>query len=62
MMDQTEVLHLVNHRALVYKLEELGIGGNLLNILKDFLHNRKQRVLVIGAASKLKPAFLDIHC
>ena len=41
-IDFSAAFDLVNHRALVYKLKELGIGGNLLNILKDFLHNRKQ--------------------
>ena len=41
-IDFSAAFDLVNRRALVYKLKELGIGGNLLNILKDFLHNRKQ--------------------
>ena len=59
-IDFSAAFDLVNHRALVYKLKELGIGGNLLNILKDFLHNRKQRVLVNGAASKLKPVISDV--
>ena len=31
-----------------------------MNILKDFLHNRKQRVLVNGAASKLKPVISGV--
>ena len=54
-IDFSAAFDLVNHSALVYKLEELGIGGNLLNILKDFFHNRKQKVLANGSASKLKP-------
>ena len=41
-IDFSAAFDLVNHRALVYKFKELGIDGNLLNILKDFLHNRKQ--------------------
>ena len=32
-IDFSAAFDLVNHRALVYKLKELGIGGNLLNIL-----------------------------
>ena len=59
-IDFSAAFDLVNHRALVYKLKELGIGGILLNILKDFLHNRKQRVLVNGAASKLKPVISGV--
>ena len=59
-IDFSAAFDLVNHSALVYKLKELGIGGNLLNILKDFLHNRKQRVLVNGAASKLKPVISGV--
>ena len=41
-IDFSAAFYQVNHRALVYKLKEFGIGGNILNILKDFLHNRKQ--------------------
>ena len=59
-IDFSAAFDLVNYRALVYKLKELRIGGNLLNILKDFLHNRKQRVLVNGAASKLKPVISGV--
>ena len=59
-IDFSAAFDLVNHSALVYKLEELGIGGYLLNILKDFLHNRKQRVLVNGAASELKPVISGV--
>ena len=32
--------------GLVLKLKQNGISGNLLNILEDFLKNRKQRVVL----------------
>ena len=41
-IDFSAAFDVVNHSALVCKLKELGIGGNLLNILKIFLRNRKQ--------------------
>ena len=38
-------------RALIFKLKQNGISGNLLNLLCDFLRNRKQRVLLNGQVS-----------
>ena len=39
------------HEDLVFKLKQNGIFGNLLNILEDFLRNRKQRVVLNGQTS-----------
>ena len=39
------------HKELLYKLEQNGIKGLLLNILKDFLKSRKQRVVLNGQHS-----------
>ena len=36
------------HSGLIFKLERLGIGGNLLEFFKDYLNNRQQRVIVKG--------------
>ena len=33
------------HEGLIYKLQQNGISGELLNILIDFRNNRKQRVV-----------------
>ena len=38
--------NLVNHHGLLHKLKSIGIGGAVLNIFKDFLTNRYQRILV----------------
>ena len=38
----------VNHKALVFKLRQLGVGGPFLSILTEFLSNRLQRVVVDG--------------
>ena len=33
---------------MIYKFQQNGISGELLNVLIDFLNNRKQRVLLNG--------------
>ena len=35
------------HEWLLFKLERVGISGNLLSLLKSFLNNRFQRVVLI---------------
>ena len=39
------------HEGLIFKLQQNGIFGNLLNLLCDFLRNRKQRILLNGQVS-----------
>ena len=39
------------HEGLLFKLKQNGILGNLLNIITDFLYQRKQRVVSIGQRS-----------
>ena len=39
------------HEGIIYKLKRNGISGNLLNLLTDFLRNRKQRVILNGQSS-----------
>ena len=38
----------VNHKALIFKLRHLGVGGHYLSILTEFLSNRLQRIVVDG--------------
>ena len=42
------------HEGLILKLSRDGISGNLLNLLKDLLNCRKQRVLLKGQNSSWK--------
>ena len=42
------------HRGLLFKLKKKGIVGNLLLWFKDYLTNRKQRVVINGNESSLK--------
>ena len=59
-IDFSSAFDIVNHKALVYKLQLYGIGGNLLNIFKDFLTNRTQRVCVDGAYSASLPVLSGV--
>ena len=47
-LDFSAAFDRVNHKALIYKLRQLGIGGSFLKILTEFLTDRKQRVVVDG--------------
>ena len=39
------------HESLLFKLKQNGISGNLLNVITDFLYQRKQRVVLNGQHS-----------
>ena len=51
-LDFSAAFDRVNHAALVFKLKQFGIGGSFLNILTEFLTNRRQRVVVDGQYSE----------
>ena len=64
----------VRHDGLLLKLKSYGISGCLFTVIKDFLNNRNQRVVLNGKSSVwslitagvpqssvLGPCFLDIH-
>ena len=42
------------HPGLLFKLKSSGIEGNLLKLLENYLHNRKQRVVLNGQCSSWK--------
>ena len=46
MFDISNTFDKVWHEGLVFKLKQNGISGNLLNVLEDFLRNKKQRVVL----------------
>ena len=47
-LDFSSAFDSVNHAGLLFKLQSIGVGCLLLNILKQFLLNRQQRVAVDG--------------
>ena len=43
-LDISKTFDKVFHKGLLFKLNQNGISGNLLNVIADFLYQRKQRV------------------
>ena len=50
-LDISKAFGKVWHEGLLFKLEHIGISGNLLSLLKSFLSNRFQRVVLNGQCS-----------
>ena len=53
-LDISKAFDKVWHDGIIYKLTQNGISGNLLNLLEDFLKERKQRVVLNGQVSTWK--------
>ena len=53
-LDISKAFDKVWHGGIIYKLTQNVISGNLLNLLKDFLKERKQRVVLNGRVSTWK--------
>ena len=51
-LDFRKAFDCVPHKRLLMKIEKLGITGNLLKWITDFLTNRQQRVLINGISSE----------
>ena len=47
-LDISKAFDKVWHEGLLFKLKQNGISGNLLNVITDFLYQRKQRVVLNG--------------
>ena len=50
-LDISKAFDKVWHEGLISKFKQNGISGKLLNLIKDFLRNRKQRVVLNGQFS-----------
>ena len=50
-LDISKAFDKVWHEGLLFKLEHIGISGNLLSLLKSFLSNRFQQVVLNGQCS-----------
>ena len=50
-LDISKAFDKVWHEGLIFKLKQNGISGKLLNLIKDFLKKRKQRVVLNGQFS-----------
>ena len=51
-LDISKAFHKVWHDGIIFKLTQNGISGNLLKLLRDFLSERRQRVVLNGQASR----------
>ncbi|CAB4019058.1 Hypothetical predicted protein, partial [Paramuricea clavata] len=54
-LDMLKAFDRINHKRLTQKLENSGIGGNLLKWFQSYLNDRRQRVAVLGVTSKSLP-------
>ena len=50
-LDFTAALDRVSQICLLFKLKSISVGGSVLSICTEFLSDRRQRVVVDGAAS-----------
>ena len=50
-LDISKAFDKVWHGSLIFKLRQNGISGDIINILQEFLRNRKQRVVLNGQCS-----------
>ena len=50
-LDMSKAFDKVWHEGILFKLKQNGINGKLLNLLKSYLENRHQRVLLNGSES-----------
>ena len=50
-LDISKAFDKVWHEGIIFKIQQNGISDDLLNILSDFLRNRKQRVTLNGQSS-----------
>ena len=50
-LDIPKAFEKVWHEGVIFKLKQNDISGDLLNILRDFLSNSKQRVILNGQVS-----------
>ena len=54
-LDFSAAFDRVSHSGLLFKLKSIGVGGSVLSICAQFLSDRRQRVVVDGAASEWTP-------
>ena len=54
-LDFQKAFDKVPHNKLMFKVKQLGIAGNVHNWIKNWLSNRKQRVVINGTASDWAP-------
>ena len=59
-LDISKAFDKVWREGLLYKLKSFGISGNLLKLMKHYLADRSQRVLLHGQCSNWQPIFAGV--
>ena len=54
-LDISKAFDKVWHEGLLFKMKQYGVSGNLLTLIKSFLSNRQQRVVLNGQSSSWEP-------
>ena len=54
-LDISKAFDKVWHSGLLLKLEQNGVSGNVLSVFREYLSNRKQRVVLNGLSSDFYP-------
>ena len=54
-LEMSKAFGKVWHEGLIYKLRSYGVQSTLIDPLKDYLSNKKQRVIINGASSSWRP-------
>ena len=54
-LDMSKAFDKVWHEGLIYKLRSYGVQSKLIDLLKDYLSNRKQRVIINGTSASWRP-------
>ena len=54
-LDFSAAFDIVSHNGLWFKLKSIGVGASVLSVCREFLSDRRQRVVVDGATSEWIP-------
>ena len=59
-LDISKAFDKVWHEGLIYKIKSMGISGELLNLLENYLSDRYQRVVLNGQTSSWTPVLAGV--
>ena len=59
-LDISKAFDNVWHKGLIYKIKSMGISGELLNLLENYLSGRYQRVVLNGQTSSWTPVLAGV--